>query len=76
MESSEIDLSEFQENHDDGDGGSGQEEIHANSASIEPGQGNAEAGAGPANRQGKKLVMSNEYFSKGYSCPYHASQAA
>ena len=48
VESSEIYLSEFQEeNRDDadggdhGDGGTGQEEAHADGASIEPGQGNA-----------------------------------
>ena len=48
VESSEIDLSEFQEeNRDDadggdhGDGGTGQEEAHADGASIEPRQGNA-----------------------------------
>lgn len=71
VESSEIDLSEFQEeNRDDadggdhGDGGTGQEEAHADGASIEPRQGNAESGAGAGNRQGKKLVMTDEYFQR------------
>ncbi|KAL3523218.1 hypothetical protein ACH5RR_016052 [Cinchona calisaya] len=71
VESSEIDLSEFQEeNQDDGDGGdhvdggSGEGETHANGASTEPVPDNAESGAGTANKQVKKLVMSDEYFQK------------
>ncbi|CAL5410635.1 unnamed protein product [Camellia sinensis] len=76
VESSEIDLSEFQEeNRDDGDGGDdgndgpGQDEAHPSSAAPEPasrnaGSDHAESGAEPANRQGKKLVISDEYFQR------------
>ncbi|KAF7121035.1 hypothetical protein RHSIM_Rhsim13G0136200 [Rhododendron simsii] len=68
VESSEIDLSEFQEeNRDDGgaeNNGAGQEEAHPSSAAPEPASGNPESGAEPANRQGKKLVISDEYFQR------------
>ncbi|XP_057510639.1 DNA replication licensing factor MCM6 isoform X2 [Actinidia eriantha] len=69
VESSEIDLSEFQEeNRDAGDGdgddgnniGSGQGEAHPSSTAPEP----ASENAGPANRQGKKLVITDEYFQR------------
>ncbi|XP_057510638.1 DNA replication licensing factor MCM6 isoform X1 [Actinidia eriantha] len=73
VESSEIDLSEFQEeNRDAGDGdgddgnniGSGQGEAHPSSTAPEPASENAVNGAGPANRQGKKLVITDEYFQR------------
>uniref|UniRef100_A0A5B6YNW2 DNA replication licensing factor MCM6 n=1 Tax=Davidia involucrata TaxID=16924 RepID=A0A5B6YNW2_DAVIN len=65
VESSEIDLSEFQEeNRDGGDGGDdSQAEAQPSSAASEPASGNAESGVGP-NRQGKKLVISDEYFQR------------
>ncbi|KAA8537155.1 hypothetical protein F0562_029619 [Nyssa sinensis] len=70
VESSEIDLSEFQEeNRDVGDGGndgnngSDQAEAQPSSAASEPASGIAESGAGP-NPQGKKLVITDEYFQR------------
>ncbi|PSS11062.1 DNA replication licensing factor like [Actinidia chinensis var. chinensis] len=77
VESSEIDLSEFQEENrdagdvdvdvdvDDGNNiGSGQGEAHPSSTAPEPASENAVNGAGPANRQGKKLVITDEYFQR------------
>ncbi|CAK9138737.1 unnamed protein product [Ilex paraguariensis] len=73
VESSEIDLSEFQEeNHDDGDGGEdviGPDVDQSRCAAVESASENAEcrlaeSGAGPANRQGKKLVITDEYFQR------------
>ncbi|KAI8524800.1 hypothetical protein RHMOL_Rhmol13G0177800 [Rhododendron molle] len=68
VESSEIDLSEFQEENRDDSGaennGAGQDEAHPSSAAPEPASGNPESGAEPANRQGKKLVISDEYFQR------------
>ncbi|CBI29412.3 unnamed protein product, partial [Vitis vinifera] len=48
VESSEIDLSEFQ----------------PSTAAAEPTSGNAESGSGSGNQQGKKLVISDEYFQR------------
>ncbi|XP_052183952.1 DNA replication licensing factor MCM6 isoform X2 [Diospyros lotus] len=69
VESSEIDLSEFQEeNQDDVDGGDGrdngfgQDETHPSDAAPNPASENV--GARPANQQGKKLVISDEYFQR------------
>lgn len=77
VESSEIDLSEFQEeNRDDGNGGgdgngsgdgnegTGQDDAQPSNATAEPASGNVESGAGLANRQGKKLVITDEYFQR------------
>ncbi|XP_059656349.1 DNA replication licensing factor MCM6 isoform X1 [Cornus florida] len=76
VESSEIDLSEFQEvNRNSGDGGddgnneSGQAEAQPSGAASDPASGDAdyhlaENGEGPTNRQGKKLVISDEYFQR------------
>ncbi|KAK2981683.1 hypothetical protein RJ640_010453 [Escallonia rubra] len=68
VESSEIDLSEFQEEYrddvDNGDGGSGQREAQPSVTEPEPASGNAESGAGNENRQGKKLVITDEYFQR------------
>ncbi|KAF8408553.1 hypothetical protein HHK36_004616 [Tetracentron sinense] len=72
VESSEIDLSDFQqeENRDDGDNGndgnrgSDQGDALPSTASVEPASGNAESGAGSGSRQGKKLVISDEYFQR------------
>ncbi|KAK6154795.1 hypothetical protein DH2020_009043 [Rehmannia glutinosa] len=72
VESSEIDLSEFQEENNDGDDGSGgngdnvsgQGEAHSNGPTPQPASENKESAAGPASRQGKKLVISDEYFQR------------
>ncbi|XAR56189.1 DNA helicase [Bertholletia excelsa] len=71
VESSEIDLSEFQEeNLNDGDGGdngnngSVQDEAHPSSAEPKPASKNAESGVEHASQQGKKLVISDEYFQR------------
>ncbi|CAI9090727.1 OLC1v1025554C1 [Oldenlandia corymbosa var. corymbosa] len=67
VESSEIDLSDFQEeNRDDADGGDPmvQDETNANGASTEPVPTNAGTGDEPANKQAKKLVMTDEYFQR------------
>ncbi|KAF2304615.1 hypothetical protein GH714_035382 [Hevea brasiliensis] len=69
VESSEIDLSEFQEgNRDDNDGGddgndgTGQGDALPNNADSVPVSGNT--GVGSASQQGKKLVISEEYFQR------------
>ncbi|TMW85280.1 hypothetical protein EJD97_023391, partial [Solanum chilense] len=69
VESSEIDLSEFQnENPEDGVGdtqnGTGQGETEPTEAPAESVSGNAENGAGTTNKQGKKLVITDEYFQR------------
>ncbi|KAK2635068.1 hypothetical protein Ddye_029860 [Dipteronia dyeriana] len=71
VESSEIDLSEFQEeNRDDGDGGDdgndGSGGVHAqpSNGAAQPASGNAENGVTTSNRQGKTLVISDEYFQR------------
>ncbi|KAB1221601.1 DNA replication licensing factor MCM6 [Morella rubra] len=70
VESSEIDLSEFQEEaRDDGSGGdgndgTGEDDAQPRNSSAEPASGNAEGGAGSANQQGKKLVITDEYFQR------------
>ncbi|KAI3465768.1 hypothetical protein Pfo_022439 [Paulownia fortunei] len=72
VESSEIDLSEFQEENNDGDDGnggnrdnfSGQGETLLNGATHQPASENRESAAGSASRQGKKLVISDEYFQR------------
>ncbi|KAG5623099.1 hypothetical protein MTR67_009845 [Solanum verrucosum] len=69
VESSEIDLSEFQnENPEDGVGdtqnGTGQEETEPTEAPAESVSGNAENGAGTTSKQGKKLVITDEYFQR------------
>ncbi|KAK9267447.1 hypothetical protein L1049_009873 [Liquidambar formosana] len=70
VESSEIDLSEFQdENREDGDGGDdgnnviGQSDAQPSHVAAEPASTNTE-GAGSADRQGKKLVITDEYFQR------------
>ncbi|KAJ9697355.1 hypothetical protein PVL29_009252 [Vitis rotundifolia] len=70
VESSEIDLSEFQvengEGGDDGHGGDGGNDGPAQPSTVaaEPTSGNAESGSGSGNQQGKKLVISDEYFQR------------
>ncbi|KAL3345760.1 hypothetical protein AABB24_024623 [Solanum stoloniferum] len=69
VESSEIDLSEFQnENPEDGVGdtqnGTGQGETEPTEAPAESVSGNAENGAGTTSKQGKKLVITDEYFQR------------
>ncbi|KAI5650344.1 hypothetical protein M9H77_36349 [Catharanthus roseus] len=70
VESSEIDLSEFQEENradgegDNGDGAPGQAEARPDGASTEPASGHTENGEGPASKQGKKLLISDEYFQR------------
>lgn len=70
VESSEIDLSEFQvengEGGDDGHGGDGGNDGPAqpSTAAAEPTSGNAESGSSSGNQQGKKLVISDEYFQR------------
>uniref|UniRef100_A0A2N9EUZ3 DNA helicase n=1 Tax=Fagus sylvatica TaxID=28930 RepID=A0A2N9EUZ3_FAGSY len=74
VESSEIDLSEFQEeNRDDGNGGgdgndgndgTGQDDAQPSNPSAEPASGDVESGAGSLNQQGKKLVITDEYFQR------------
>ncbi|CAN4078542.1 unnamed protein product [Withania somnifera] len=69
VESSEIDLSEFQnENRDDGvadnENGTGQGENQPTEAPAESVSGNAENGAGTTSKQGKKLIITDEYFQR------------
>ncbi|PON44635.1 DNA replication licensing factor Mcm [Parasponia andersonii] len=70
VESSEIDLSEFQEedrgNGDNGDenNNAGQGDQQPSNGSSEPTSDNHENGGGSANQQGKKLVISDEYFQR------------
>ncbi|KAJ6428541.1 hypothetical protein OIU84_023875 [Salix udensis] len=71
VETSEIDLSEFQEanrNDDDvvndGNDGPSQGDAQPSNADANPVSGNTENGAASAGRQGKKLVISEEYFQR------------
>ncbi|KAK4564572.1 hypothetical protein RGQ29_006594 [Quercus rubra] len=71
VESGEIDLSEFQDEiHDDGnvggDGndGTGQDDAQPSNSTAEPASGDVESGAGSLNQQGKKLVITDEYFQR------------
>ncbi|KAK4347703.1 hypothetical protein RND71_034042 [Anisodus tanguticus] len=69
VESSEIDLSEFQdENREDSVGdtenGTGQGENQPTGAPAESVTGNAENDAGTTSKQGKKLVITDEYFQR------------
>ncbi|GFP84175.1 DNA replication licensing factor mcm6 [Phtheirospermum japonicum] len=73
VESSDIDLSEFQEENNDVDDGngdngnnddSGQGDTNLNDAASQPASENKETAAGPANVQGKKLVITDEYFQR------------
>ncbi|CAN4083640.1 unnamed protein product [Withania somnifera] len=69
VESSEIDLSEFQdENREDGVGdnenGTSQGENQPTEAPPETVSGNAENGAGTTSKQGKKLIITDEYFQR------------
>lgn len=70
VESSEIDLSEFQEgNRDDNDGddgndGTGQDDTQPNNTNSAPVSGNTAQGVGSTIQQGKKLVISEEYFQR------------
>ncbi|XP_060193214.1 DNA replication licensing factor MCM6 [Lycium barbarum] len=69
VESSEIDLSEFQdENREDSVGdtenGTGQGENQPTGAPAESVSGNAENDAGTTSKQGKKLVITDEYFQR------------
>ncbi|XP_043690097.1 DNA replication licensing factor MCM6 [Telopea speciosissima] len=74
VESSEIDLSDFQDEihiggddgdgHDDGNGGPQQDGAQPSTTAAEPVSGNGESGIGTGSRQGKKLVISDEYFQR------------
>ncbi|XP_044495392.1 DNA replication licensing factor MCM6 [Mangifera indica] len=71
VESSEIDLSEFQEENGDngnaGDNGNdpiGNGDTQPTNRTAEPPSGNAENGPSLSNRQGKTLVISDEYFQR------------
>ncbi|KAL0399665.1 UNVERIFIED_CONTAM: DNA replication licensing factor MCM6 [Sesamum radiatum] len=75
VESSDIDLSEFQEENNEsndgnganGDNVSGQDETHPNVATPQPASENkvrGESAAGSESRQGKKLVITDEYFQR------------
>ncbi|XP_055805064.1 DNA replication licensing factor MCM6 [Solanum dulcamara] len=69
VESSEIDLSEFQnENPEDSVGdtenGTGQGGNQPSEAPAESVSGNAENGAGTTSKQGKKLIITDEYFQR------------
>ncbi|KAJ8549855.1 hypothetical protein K7X08_033562 [Anisodus acutangulus] len=69
VESSVIDLSEFQdENREDSVGdtenGTGQGEDQPTGAPAESVSGNAENDAGTTSKQGKKLVITDEYFQR------------
>ncbi|KAH6768978.1 minichromosome maintenance family protein [Perilla frutescens var. frutescens] len=58
VESAELDLSEFQDENNDGDDGNGGDDNNASENE------NANANAATANRQGKKLVITDEYFQR------------
>ncbi|KAK9989538.1 hypothetical protein SO802_029777 [Lithocarpus litseifolius] len=73
VESGEIDLSEFQDEirddgnaGGDGDGndGPGQDDAPPSNSTAEPASGDVESGAGSLNQQGKKLVITDEYFQR------------
>ncbi|KAK4438921.1 DNA replication licensing factor MCM6 [Sesamum alatum] len=72
VESSDIDLSEFQEennesndgNGSNGDNVSGQDETHPTVATPQPATENKESAEESASRQGKKLVITDEYFQR------------
>ncbi|KAF5742398.1 DNA replication licensing factor MCM6 [Tripterygium wilfordii] len=67
VESSEIDLSEFQEENFDGrdeNSGAGQGDTQPSNGESQPASENAEGEADAGNRQGRKLVISDEYFQR------------
>ncbi|KAF3965361.1 hypothetical protein CMV_010451 [Castanea mollissima] len=71
VESGEIDLSEFQDEirddgnvGGDGNDGTGQDDAQPSNSTAEPAPGDVESGAGSLNRQGKKLVITDEYFQR------------
>ncbi|KAJ8545004.1 hypothetical protein K7X08_017587 [Anisodus acutangulus] len=69
VESSEIDLSEFQDENREGsvgdtENGTGQGENQPTGAPAESVSGNAENDAGTTSKQGKKLVITDEYFQR------------
>ncbi|KAG8366834.1 hypothetical protein BUALT_Bualt16G0009100 [Buddleja alternifolia] len=72
VESTEIDLSEFEEENnvaDDGTGGngdnvSGQGDTNLNGETAQQASETGENGAGNESRQGKKLVITDEYFQR------------
>ncbi|KAJ0016522.1 hypothetical protein Pint_11724 [Pistacia integerrima] len=71
VESSEIDLSEFQEESrddsragDNGNARTGNGDTQPSNGTAEPPCGNAENGPNSSNRQGKTLVISDEYFQR------------
>ncbi|XP_057971619.1 DNA replication licensing factor MCM6 [Malania oleifera] len=71
VESSEIDLSEFQEQNPDGadsghggSSGSGPGIAEPTASAAEPADGSTEGGPSPANQPGKKLVISDDYFQR------------
>ncbi|XP_073018349.1 DNA replication licensing factor MCM6-like [Primulina eburnea] len=74
VESSEIDLSEFQEENYDNDGNadgnddgtrvSSRGKSHSSSETAQPESEHRENGAGIASKQGNKLVISDEYFQR------------
>ncbi|XP_075672641.1 DNA replication licensing factor MCM6 [Castanea sativa] len=71
VESGEIDLSEFQDEirddgnvGGDGNDGTGQDDAQPSNSTAEPASGDVESGAGSLNQQGKKLVITDEYFQR------------
>ncbi|XP_010260836.1 PREDICTED: DNA replication licensing factor MCM6 [Nelumbo nucifera] len=67
VESSEIDLSDFQENGDGGDDGNRgpeQGDAQPSTNAADPASGNAENEVGSGSQQRKKLVISDEYFQR------------
>ncbi|KAM3252074.1 DNA replication licensing factor MCM6 [Capsicum annuum] len=69
VESSEIDLSEFQDGNREDDvgdteNGTGQGENQPTEAPAESVSGNAENATGTTSKQGKKLVITDEYFQR------------
>ncbi|XP_057788956.1 DNA replication licensing factor MCM6 [Salvia miltiorrhiza] len=64
VESSELDLSEFQEENNDVDGNDGSGGNEDNASGQENAEPEAAAAAATANKQGKKLVITDEYFQR------------
>ncbi|XP_050261231.1 DNA replication licensing factor MCM6 [Quercus robur] len=71
VESGEIDLSEFQDEirddgnvGGDGNDGTGPDDAQPSNSTAEPASGDVESGAGSLNQQGKKLVITDEYFQR------------
>ncbi|KAK9937276.1 hypothetical protein M0R45_014077 [Rubus argutus] len=79
VESSEIDLSEFEDSRDNvegndnngtgrgddnGNNGTGPDDDQTTNGRAEPASVNGEGGVGSANQQGKKLIISDEYFQR------------